>query len=64
MTTAVYLLSIPLARHRSIIPQRRDVGIASAGSSLRPLELRVGDVADRVAASPVRPDAIQRIDSR
>lgn len=64
MTTAVYLLSIPLARHRSIVAQRRDAGIASAESSLRPRELRVGEVADRVAASPVRANAIQRINSR
>jgi hypothetical protein len=63
MTTEVYLLSIPLARHRSIVPQRRDAGIASAGSSVQPLELHVGDVTDRVEASPLRVSALQRIDS-
>jgi hypothetical protein len=64
MTTEVYLLSIPLARHRSIVPLRRDAGVASADSSLRPREVRVGDATDRVAASPLRPTTLQRIDSR
>jgi hypothetical protein len=64
MTTEVYLLAIPLARHRSILPHRRDAGVASAGSSVRPLEPRVSDVTDRIAAAPARPNLLQRIDSR
>jgi hypothetical protein len=64
MTTEVYLLSIPFARHRSIVPRRRDTGIAIAGSYVRPLEQRVSDTTDRVAISPLRSSALQRIDSR
>jgi hypothetical protein len=64
MTTEVYLLSIPLARHRNIVPRRRDTGIAITGSCLQPLEHRVSDTTDRVAVSPVRSSALQRIDSR
>jgi hypothetical protein len=63
MSTEVYLLSIPLARHRSIVPRRRDVGIMVGDSQMRPLEQRVFGIADAIVESPPRAGSLQRIDT-
>ncbi len=64
MSTEVYLLSIPLARHRSIVPRRRDVGIMRGDSQMRPLEQRVIGIEEAIVESPPRVGAMRRIDSR
>jgi hypothetical protein len=63
MSNEVYLLSIPLARHRSIIPRRRDLGIVPGESQMRPLEQRVLGIAGTIVES-LHAGASQRIDSR
>jgi hypothetical protein len=62
MLTEVYLLSIPLARHRNIVPRRRDAGLAPGASRVRPLEQRVHGVADGIAESPPHPGTLPRFD--
>jgi hypothetical protein len=63
MSIEVYLLSVPLARHRTIVPRPRDTVLTGAGSRVRPLERHLSDVTDRIEASSLRPSALQRIDS-
>jgi hypothetical protein len=63
MSTEVYLLSIPLTRHRSIVPRRRDVGVVAAGTHMRPVEQRVFGIADAVVEFPPHAGSRQRIDT-
>jgi len=63
MSIEVYLLSIPLARHRSIVPRRRDAGLAGGSSHVRPLELRVHGARNGIPESPPDAGAFQRVNS-
>jgi hypothetical protein len=63
MATEIYLLSIPLARHRTIVPQRRETSPEMGGSHIRPPEQRVYGVTDVIAESSQRAGTLQRIDS-
>jgi hypothetical protein len=64
MRTEVYLLSVPLARHRNIVPRRRDVALAPDGFHMRPVEQRVSGVRDEISDSSTLTGTFQRIDPR
>jgi hypothetical protein len=61
MSTEVYLLSIPLARHRTIVPRPRRNNELSSGSAVREPEHPRHGVADTLDA-PRHAGAMQRID--
>jgi hypothetical protein len=64
MSVAVYLLSIPLARHRSIVPRRREPGVAGVTSQVPQLEQHLRAGTNLIAEYPPHASTFQRIDSR
>jgi hypothetical protein len=63
MSLEVYLLSVPLARHRTIVPRPRRLGISVPGSSLRTTEQRQPGAVLAQAESSVSADSLQRFES-
>jgi hypothetical protein len=64
MRTEVYLLSLPLARHRTIVPRRRDPASPTSSLYVRPLELRVHGAAEGTLDASPNAGTLQRIDTR
>lgn len=64
MRTEVYLLSLPLARHRTIVPRRRDAASPTSGLDVQPLELRVHGVGEGTPDASPNACTLQRIDTR
>lgn len=62
MSIEVYLLSIPLARHREIVPRRRSNELIP-GPGVRPPEHRMHGTTDTLAEHPWHAGTLQqRID--
>jgi len=64
MALEVYLLSIPLARHRLIIPRPPGVHGMDATSEVRAPEQRAQKAGNAVIQSTVAPSALSRLGSR
>jgi hypothetical protein len=62
MSLEVYLLSIPLARHRSIVPRHRGSRVLDEQTAVRLPEPRVRDVAAALVEPPVATSTPQRLD--
>jgi hypothetical protein len=62
MSLEVYLLSIPLARHRSIVPRHRGSRTLGEQIAVKLPEPRVHDVATAVVEPPAAPSTPQRFD--
>jgi hypothetical protein len=62
MSREVYLLSIPLARHRAIVPRPRRVGVSFPESGMREPELRTPGAIQAQSESPVSAGPLRRIE--
>ena len=62
MSLEVYLLSIPLARHRTIVPSHRGARILVQDAAMHLPELRIRRLTDGMVDSPSAPSARQRLD--
>ena len=62
MSTEVYLLSIPLARHRSIVPRPRRSITRPVSSGIREPQQRMHSVTDTLVGPPRHAGTMQRID--
>lgn len=62
MSLEVYLLSIPLARHRSIVPSHRGARIFVEDPAMHAPQQRTRDLTDGVVESPTASGARQRLD--
>ena len=62
MSLEVYLLSIPLARHRAIVPIHRGARIFVQDAAMQPLEHRTRALNDTRVESPSALSARQRLD--
>jgi hypothetical protein len=62
MSIEVYLLSIPLARHRSIVPRRRRSNAPFASTGVREPQHRMHSVTDTLVEPPRHAGTMQRID--
>ncbi len=62
MSLEVYLLSLPLARHRAIVPRPRRIGGSFPESGMRRPEQGAPGVVQAQAGSPVSSGPLQRIE--
>jgi hypothetical protein len=62
MSLEVYLLSIPLARHRTIVPSHRGARILVHDAAPHAPEHRTRGLTDAMVESPSAPSTRQRID--
>jgi hypothetical protein len=62
MSLEVYLLSIPLARHRAIVPRPRRMGTSFSAPGIPTPELRTPSVVRARTGSPISASPLQRID--
>lgn len=62
MSLEVYLLSIPLARHRTIVPRPRRMGVSFPESGMRATEQRRPGTMQTQTESPTSAGPLDRID--
>jgi hypothetical protein len=62
MSIEVYLLSIPLARHRSIVPRPRRSNAPLASTGVQEAQHRMHCVTDTLVEPPRHVGTMQRID--
>lgn len=62
MSIEVYLLSIPLARHRTIVTRHHGARILVQDAALHAPELRTRELTDGMVDSASAPSARQRLD--
>jgi hypothetical protein len=63
MRVDVYLLSIPLARHRTIVPRRRDASAMIQADPMQGPEPHRLDVMVPITDSPRRAESLHQVDS-
>ena len=62
MSLEVYLLSIPLARHRTIVPKHRGARIFFEEPAMHAPEQRIHGQTDGIVEPPTASSARQRLD--
>jgi hypothetical protein len=62
MSLEVYLLSIPLARHRTIVPSHRAARILVQDAAMHAPEQRTRELTDGMVESASAPSARHRLD--
>ncbi len=62
MSLEVYLLSIPLARHRTIVPRHRGARIFFEEAAVHAPEQRIRVLTDGIVEPPAASSARQRLD--
>jgi hypothetical protein len=62
MSIEVYMLSIPLARHRSIVPRPGRRNALLANTSIREPQHRLRSATETLVEPPPHPGTMQRID--
>jgi hypothetical protein len=62
MSLEVYLLSIPLARHRTIVPTHRGARIFVQDAAMHLPEHRIRGLTEGMVESPSAPGERQRLD--